>query len=121
MSFKVIDITMETIYQNKNKKIAGKAWILFEPDVTEKLMTISEITIYGKRNGQERKNFVCLISNKSRKHFSKQAFCLMKLNEIAPQDTQMHMEVMPWGHKSFVRLRLSWFRERDFFSTSLPY
>ena len=85
MSFKVIDITMETIYQNKNKKIVGKAWILFEPDVIEKLMTISEITIYGgKRNMQEWKNFVCLISSKSRKQFSKQAFCLMKLNEIAP-------------------------------------
>lgn len=74
---------METIYQNKTKKI-GKAWILFEPDVIEKLMTISEITIYGKRNMQEWKNFVCLISNKSWKHFSKHAFCLMKLKEIAP-------------------------------------
>ena len=88
-------------------------------------MPISEIRMYGKN---ERILYVWF--RKNREKISNHGFCLIKLkglreelysNEIAPQDTQMHMEVMPWGHKSFVRLRLSWFRARDFFSTSLPY
>ena len=76
----------------------------------EQLMPISEITMYGKGNMQEWKNSVCLISNKSQKHF-KPCFRKYKglkeehyFNEIAPQDTKMRMEVIFWSQESFVSL-----------------
>ena len=37
--------------------------------VIEKLMPVSEITMYGKENVEEERKSVCLISNKSREHF----------------------------------------------------
>ena len=47
----------------------------------EKLMLISEITMYGKGNIYNKKNSVCLISNKS-ENISNHAFCLVQWNGL---------------------------------------
>ena len=65
--FKVIDISMATIYQKDENRLSMN--FVRIRSLIEKLIPISEITMYGMGNMQEEKNSVCLISNKSRKHF----------------------------------------------------
>ena len=51
MIFKVIDISMETIYQKNGSRLSAN-FVQIRP-VIEKPMPISEITMYGKGNMQE--------------------------------------------------------------------
>ena len=51
MIFKVIDISMEKIYQKNENRLSAN-FARTRP-VIEKLMPISEITMYGKGNMQE--------------------------------------------------------------------
>ena len=67
-------------------------------------MPISEITMYGKGHASMKKNiakayqtmlFAKWINGAKEEH---------NFIEIAPKDTKMRIEVMFWGHKSFVGL-----------------
>ena len=80
--------------------------------VIEKLMPVSEITMYSKGHVQELKNLYVWFRVNC-ENISNHVFRLMKLNElkeeryfneIAPNDTHVRIEVMSWGHKSFVDL-----------------
>ena len=115
--FKVVDISMETIYQNSNENLQSMNFIPTR-SVTEK----ADANFWNYDIWQEKytriNNYVGLISNKSRKYF-KLCFLFSEMkwehyfNEIAPKGTQMRIEVMFWGDKRFVALcslDMSWTR-----------
>ena len=69
--FKVIDISMETI----NQKDENRKSMNFLRTRSENLMSVAEITIYGKKNMQEPKTSVSLIWNKAQRRFKPCYFC----------------------------------------------